>query len=1599
MEFISLSNLITMGVVVFVLFLYRYLDKNNRSLEKVKRFTDKVKDSLAGFIEEKTQEIRNLSIDMQVNLKTAKEILKRISDIEVELKNKAKSMDALQSKVNEYDTLIQELNNATITVEENLKRIHNESSFIDKVGKRVKTAQTKIEQIEKDIPAIREEIKKKNYEDLKDTRNALTEEVKERIIIIQEEVQGAESRVKDFSIYLTRLEGRRDGMEKELVKKLEVLGKNFETGMLQKKSQVTKSFKEELSGYLLEVNTKRDEFKHSMDELVQGSQIEITDLEDRMLKHLIEYKKDIEQAELNFKQNVSKVVASGKDLEHDIFTELREKIKQDTQKVHGEVEKQLTQFAHEVEVRNSEIITILGKTKQNTEVFKAGMIKKIEKMKNELGTHFVNSKAEIEANISEFIHKNGDTQKVFEAQLQEFIKRSKNGIQVLDSEFSKKIEEVNQGFTVFKNEYARGLKEIDNKVDEEKEQILLSVDEKIKGLEKQCAIRFEQAKKDVEKINGLGDDIQFRIKNIKKDLQECSCDLLGRIDEFKNKFTGDLTIASSEVENAVMKNIDQRITEYETDVTYRFEKLEQVQTDIEVFEQGLREHMELKKEDLKEDFNGFIAQLEERKNEEREYTNNVLNEIRSEIQKLDQEVHGLKEKAYENLSEKLKIFEDEFFADLKERNEAMTGSLDEWQASVKKKMNSIDVQHEEERVKIETQYSEELQAGISLLTEKTKEMFSVFEQKWQETLTAEIDSSKQQMNLITGEYREEMKEIIREIENNFISQRDWISTDFDKYREEMENNLIAQQNMINNDIEKYKEDIKSTIVTIENEFSARKNGLDTDFDTYREEVKTIITEMENNLITQRSKINNDIEKYKEDIKSTIVTIKNEFSTQKNGLDTDFNTYREEVKTIITEMENNLITQQNKINNDIEKYKEDIKSTIITIENNFSARKNGLDTDFDTYREEVKTIITEMENNLITQRSKINTDIEKYKEDIKNTIAMIKNEFSARKSSLDTDIGKYREEVKSIISEVIDTFTSQRDNVNLDIEKYREEVMNIIQEMESDFNARRENVNLNMEKYKEEAKNTIREIEINFTSQRDSVNLDIEKYKEEIRTIIREMENNFTSQQDDLIVKTEDERKALKAEIHSCSNKLLAFEKRLSGQTETILNAFQSEYKQKQDEFTARLRELQGEFELKIKEYKASITDGVTFVANTRDEQKNEIKILEEKIKTLNKQLKEMAEQAITSCDDEFRKLKDDFINQTRGFGENMEKKISGFENAFRMDQEKIKVTHTRLAGKIEEQYKSLSDNLKEIERHQQNFTAQTKIFERADSLKLTLKNELEDIRKDMKILEPVHKKMKILETDLLKMNKLAEDLNSKSSRFNAEKRRIDNMENNFKQLLKISDNIDEKLASATSAYDSLQDIKIKIRELGELGNDVHARYERLEKKKEIIETTTLGVDKNFKLLEDLEKEIKRIEENVKSLPPQVLTLGEEIKFLVKNKTQADEAVEQMNRLNKMMAGIEERTEKLNNARDWLARTETRLESIGKNAQDQLKLLKALIKEDGGNGKNSKGAPRQDKREMIVKLARQGWSSMEISKATNTSVGEIELILELEPKKR
>ncbi len=396
---------------------------------------------------------------------------------------------------------------------------------------------------------------------------------------------------------------------------------------------------------------------------------------------------------------------------------------------------------------------------------------------------------------------------------------------------------------------------------------------------------------------------------------------------------------------------------------------------------------------------------------------------------------------------------------------------------------------------------------------------------------------------------------------------------------------------------------------------------------------------------------------------------------------------------------------------------------------------------------------------------------------------------------------------------------------------------------------------------------------------------------------------------------------------------------------------------------------------------------------------------------MRKELTAMAE-SITACRGELKQATDAAMDslrsQAEAFQAESQKKVreAQVEVDARMKEqrqlisdarEKAEAMQEKFFAKVEESYRVLSGNVAEIDKRVKSFLSQTRLFERADSLKAALEGTIDDMKKEMAKLSAERTEIGEIENQLARTRKVAEEVSSKMARFLAEKRRIEDMDGDFKKIITLSRDVDLKLDTLSASSDALQQIQAKVRQFEEMGKAVEGGFERLEKKKEIITVTAEGVDRGFQRLEGIEKSLQEADRVADSLASKVAAMKADYETLASNKKDADAAMDTVGKLGGVIAELEERLEKAQGAREWMARTETRFEEIGRQAQEQVRLLESIIKAETRKDKPDRGAPPMDKRETVVKLSHQGWSVQEISRVTQLSRGEVELILELAPK--
>ncbi len=468
-------------------------------------------------------------------------------------------------------------------------------------------------------------------------------------------------------------------------------------------------------------------------------------------------------------------------------------------------------------------------------------------------------------------------------------------------------------------------------------------------------------------------------------------------------------------------------------------------------------------------------------------------------------------------------------------------------------------------------------------------------------------------------------------------------------------------------------------------------------------------------------------------------------------------------------------------------------------------------------------------------------------------------------------------------------------------------------------------------------------------------------------------------------------------VASEENKLLAARE----ETARSLDAFRAGFKNAIGDAETRVR---SDFESWKKESSALVQsiradyEGQrdTWIAKSREERERldkEIASLSERSSSLRETLEARITEALSGFSTRYNELVADQGKKARELQAGTEEKILAFRAAAQDLGIKIDTSRSQALAKIEAEAQRLGIAVADIDREQKAFVAETRVFERADELAAKLGAAIESMKGDLAGLESRRSEMTELEAQFGKVKKLEDEVNQKLTRFLAEKKRVDSLEEGFVRLSTIAQGVDRRLEEVTGQSDTLTQAEARIRKIIDISAEADARYERLEKKGQVVEATVEAIDKNFRNVGEIEKTVSSLGAELKRMPERISEIERSLSALSLGKERADEAARKLAELDSIMAEAEKRIAEAQKVREWLARAETRLEEVNRQAEEQLKLLSTLLKEEGVD-KRGKGAPPGSVQETVRKLARQGWNTDEIARAVKVSRGEVELILEL-----
>ena len=154
----------------------------------------------------------------------------------------------------------------------------------------------------------------------------------------------------------------------------------------------------------------------------------------------------------------------------------------------------------------------------------------------------------------------------------------------------------------------------------------------------------------------------------------------------------------------------------------------------------------------------------------------------------------------------------------------------------------------------------------------------------------------------------------------------------------------------------------------------------------------------------------------------------------------------------------------------------------------------------------------------------------------------------------------------------------------------------------------------------------------------------------------------------------------------------------------------------------------------------------------------------------------------------------------------------------------------------------------------------------------------------------------------------------------------------------------------------------------------------------------INVDNAFEKLKDIERRLENCNRASGELPDRISTLKTEVDSILENIPKVKDAIGKLDSLDAILSETEKRIDTLQDDKEWLAKTETRLVDLNRDVTGKIRTLGEISKPTLSKS-NSGSSITPSIKETVISLAHHGWTPENIAEKLKLSVGEVELILE------
>ena len=792
-------NVVTIVIAVLlaavISVVIRHIDRQNNSMEKVKRYADRRLSDFDRYFDARESTLSGTTADMETKQLQAVAAVNRLNAQIAEsehmldgLAHDRAALAAIEEKIAGYESAIATLMDMTAKVEQNLEHLHTQKGSIERLDAQLARQSKMIASLEAHIPQLVAQFEQKNAEQLGQVRTALAADWQRDGAALEQNLAALKQQANDLLAAVEQSIAAAYGAAARKAESLEDTAFTHLSELAQKRSD----------DYRAAVETRSAELEKRLNARTVAVQNEI----EKKLKDIFTTQTTAVSAAIT--KQIEKLSgaldASCKDIDSRIAA------------TDGTYKNRIAELRADI----GSSLADLQKIAEATQAAADENTRTLTALRDSCGEQFAAVEARFNTLYASAVSDAEQKEKSTLARFNETAARVLTGYQ---AEIQEKIDTLKAALTATLGE-----------VTAEVNQSVQAAQVAVERLQTECTAAEKRA-------DAVGPELAERVAAVNKEIERFGAaseeklrDLAATIDGAVERLTAQCESRQTDA----LAAIDSQLAGYRKDMEYRLSRLETTGGDIDTFEKDVRYAMEQAESRVSSDFSAFATAQQQKYSELIAAFQTDSERLDADINALERRINEIKETALTNVQTTLSVFEEKFDHDLKTTGDKLNDDVTLWKNALEGKLSAYTNEYESERRTLEGKYTDDLKAKLTFLQEKNDEQAkrtAELLQTSEASMQAQIAGVKNMMNSFTEDIR-------AKISDSSDSADEFLKKAVEEYRTYLTVHVERMQHELNERLKTFEEAIANRQETS----AATADAALSDFNTWKQHFKQQLDE-------------------------------------------------------------------------------------------------------------------------------------------------------------------------------------------------------------------------------------------------------------------------------------------------------------------------------------------------------------------------------------------------------------------------------------------------------------------------------------------------------------------------------------------------------------------------------------------------------------------------------------------------------------------------------------------------------------------------------------------------------------------------------------